>query len=128
MAGGDPAAPPNWLDWRNGMSTDPRTGPHDRDGAVARSRDKVTILSEHSNPPSNIVAAPLRPRLVEPVQHETGTLSQTTSADSWISDAIGIAQRATAGLALPRLMMSPLLASFVAFVLAPAFAAVIYFA
>src|SRR5262245_61647126 len=111
------------------MSTDPRSGPQERENVVARSRDKVTILRERdSDGPSNVVVAPVRPRLVEPVQHDTGPISTIAHAATWFSDVAGFAQRATAGLTLPRLKVSPLLATFVAFVLAPAFAAVIYFA
>jgi capsular polysaccharide transport system permease protein len=110
------------------MTKDTRTGrPQDRT-AVAKNRDKVVLVDEGiAEPATNVIAAPIRPRRVEAMPPGTTALSAATDRDL-IDEAETIAATLPRRVALPRIRISPLLASFVGCVLVPAFVATVYFA
>jgi capsular polysaccharide transport system permease protein len=100
------------------MNKDPRIEPKEDRIAFARKRDKVALVEGPVTEPShNVVAAPIRPRTLAP-----------TTEGSLVAEAPSPVRVPTRGFVVPKLKVSPLLASFVGCVLVPAFAAVVYFA
>jgi capsular polysaccharide transport system permease protein len=95
---------------------------------VRKTHDQVVVAAERdSQSASNIVAAPIRRRPVEPPPQQSSGLSLELDR-SPAGDAETGSEQLTRSFALPRLKISPVLASFVAVVLVPVFAVMIYFA
>lgn len=90
---------------------------------AAKTRETVARIAERmTDPAANVVAAPGRPHLVEASRRDYAELPGR------IDDADSFTQRLKRGIASASRKVSPLLASFIACVLVPSFAAVLYFA
>jgi capsular polysaccharide transport system permease protein len=100
------------------MNKDPRFWPEEERVAFATKRDKLTLVEARATESApNVVAAPTRPSALSPATDRSLLVEVE-------SPARGILR----GLAVPRLKISPHLASFIGCVLMPAFAAMVYFA
>jgi capsular polysaccharide transport system permease protein len=97
------------------MTKDPRIRPKEDRITFARRREELTLVATESAP--NVVSAPTRP-----------TALWTATDRSLVGEPASSVRTILRGLALPRLKISPRLASFVGCVLVPAFAAMVYFA
>ncbi len=111
------------------MSKEPRTGLRRDRGTVTKIRESITLPGEEQilppeQPGSNIIAAPIRPRPAEP-DDESTALSPDIHERPFLEGDI-VAPKPKRGIALPKI--PPVLASFIGFVLIPAFAAGIYYA
>ena len=110
------------------MSKEPRTGLR-RDRGSHQICESITLPGEEQilppeQPGSNIIAAPIRPRPAEP-DDESTALSPDIHERPFLEGDI-VAPKPKRGIALPKI--PPVLASFIGFVLIPAFAAGIYYA
>jgi capsular polysaccharide transport system permease protein len=100
------------------MNEDPRIKAKEETVAFATKRDRGPMLELRATGSApNVVAAPTRPMGLSPAT-DRGVVGEPKSPVGGI----------LRGLALPRLKISPHLASFIGCVLVPAFAAVVYYA
>jgi capsular polysaccharide transport system permease protein len=115
------------------MSGDSRAGPGG--AAVTKTADKVAPATHREfGIASKIVARSPRAQPVQtPPAPRSASLAKRigdarTTVRKLIDDAKSVSGKVTSGLAIPRVKVTPLLASFIGLVLVPSFAAMVYFA